>query len=67
METKWNTKPIDIDVLEDLKRKAKAVEWGRGGRKEYFALVAKGGFSEELIKRSKKEGIVLIAEDRVIS
>lgn len=66
VETKWNTKPIDTDVLEELKRKAKNVEWGSKGRKEYFALVAKDGFSEKLIKRSKKEGIVLITEDRVI-
>lgn len=67
VETKWNTKPLDTNVLDDLKRKAQKVEWGRKGRKEYFALVAKAGFNDELIEKSKKEGIILIKEDRVVS
>lgn len=65
VETKWNTKPVDTDVLEELKRKAKTVEWGSKSRKEHFVLVAKGGFNKELIERSKKEGILLIKEDRL--
>lgn len=65
VETKWNTKPIDIDVLDGLREKAKTVEWGRKGRKEYYALVAKGGFSKRLIKRAKEEHVLLIAQDKV--
>lgn len=67
VETKWNTKPLDTDVLDDLKRKAKKLEWGKKRRKEYYALVAKGGFNDRLVKRSKKEGIVLIEKDKVVS
>ncbi|MBU4017041.1 ATP-binding protein [Patescibacteria group bacterium] len=66
VETKWNTKPIDIDVLENLKKRSKAVEWGGKGRKEYFALVAKGGFTKKLIEQAKKEDVVLIHKDRVV-
>lgn len=65
VETKWNIRPIGTDVLDDLKRKSQKVEWGRGKRKEYFALIAKGGFNKELMDRSKKEGVTLIKEDRV--
>jgi len=66
VETKWNTKPIDKDVLEDLKRKAKTVEWGSEGRKEYYALVAKGGFTDRLIEQAKGENILLIDKDQVV-
>ena len=62
VETKWNTEPIGTDVLDDLRRKTQKVEWGRPGRKEYFALIAKGGFEEKLIERGKTEGVVLIKE-----
>lgn len=65
VETKWNTKPLDIDVLVDLKKSSKAIKWGSEKRKEYFALVAKGGFSEELIKKAEKENVLLILEDRI--
>jgi len=65
VETKWNTKPLGTNVVDDLKRKAQKFEWGREKGKEYFALVAKGGFNKELIERSKSEGIVLVEEDRI--
>lgn len=67
VETKWNTKPIKSEVLEDLKSKATKVAWGKEGRTEHYALVAKGGFSSELIVLAKKEKVVLIAKDEVVS
>lgn len=67
VETKWNEKPIGIDILSNLKQKAQLVQWGSGNRKEYYALVAKGRFTEELIEQAKKEHIILIEEDRVIA
>lgn len=60
VETKWNTKPLSIDVLNELKTKTAKVEWGQKGRKAYFALIAKGGFSNELVDLAKKEGVVLL-------
>lgn len=66
VETKWNIKPLEINILVELKKKAKKVEWGREGRKEYFALVAKGGFSEELISLSKEENVILIDKDKLL-
>lgn len=65
VETKWNKKPLEAGVLKDLKQKSQKVKWGRKGRKEYFALVAKGGFSERLIKEAQKEEVVLILEDKI--
>ena len=65
VETKWNKKPLGVDVLEELKNKAKFVEWGNSGRKEYFAIIAKGGFSEGLIKNARKEKALLINEGKI--
>lgn len=67
VETKWNKKPLGRGVLQELKQKSQKVKWGGKGRKEYFALVAKGGFSEELVKEAQKENVVLIQEDRVVN
>lgn len=67
VETKWNSKPIGAEVLNDLKRKAQVVRWGRKGRKEYYGLVAKGGFTDQLIDQAKKENVLLIQEDKVKS
>jgi len=66
VETKWNTKPIGTEVLNNLRKKAQQVEWGGEDRKEYFALIAKGGFTKQLMETAKQEGVVLIEEDRVI-
>lgn len=66
VETKWNEKPIGTQVLGQLRRKSAKVLWGKPGRKEYFALVAKGGFTDELISQAKHEGVLLIQEDSVL-
>lgn len=67
VEAKWNDKPISPYALQELKRKARNLKWGRDGRKEHFALVAKGGFDQALIEIAKKEKIILIHEDKVLN
>lgn len=67
VETKWNTKPIGTEVLNGLKKKASALVWGRLGKKEYYALIAKGGFTKELIEQAKQEKVVLIQEDHLLA
>ena len=66
VETKWSSKPIGTEVLNTLKKKSHQVQWGRPKRKEYFALIAKAGFIDQLIEVAKKEGVVLIQEDRLL-
>jgi uncharacterized protein len=66
VETKWNTKPIGTEVLNSLREKAKAVQWGTKDRKEYYALVAKGGFTDQLIELAHEEQVRLIQEDRLL-
>ena len=66
VETKWNTKPIGTEVLNRLKAKSQQVQWHNENRKEYFALIAKSGFTNELIEQAKTEKIVLIQEDKAL-
>lgn len=66
VETKWSSHPIGSSVLRDLRKKAQHVAWGNAARKEYFVLVSKGGFRDELMDQAKKENVVLIQEDQVV-
>lgn len=66
VETKWNKKPLGLNVLQNLKQKALEVPWGDAKRKEYFAIVAKGGFTERLVAQARKERVVLIHGDQLV-
>jgi len=58
-EAKWSNDPVGVDVLTTLQRKAPRVIWGTANRQEVFALFSKSGFTADLRRRAKAEGIVL--------
>ncbi|MFA4891683.1 MAG: DUF234 domain-containing protein, partial [Candidatus Gracilibacteria bacterium] len=66
-EAKWSNKPIEMDVLENLKKKTRFVDWNKSKRKEYFALFSKSGFSDKVKITAKKEGIILFEKNKMIS
>jgi len=51
-ECKWTNKKVDIDVLENLKRKSKEIKWKNDIRKEEFILFSKSGFTGRLEEMS---------------
>lgn len=65
-EVKWSNKPVGIDIYENLKRKAKLVEWGKDNRVEHFSLFSKSGFTDEMKKIAKKEKVLLFHKDKLI-
>ena len=65
-EVKWSDKPVGIDIYEALKLKAQKVEWGRDGRREFFCLFSKKGFTEAMIKRAKAEKVALFKKDEIL-
>ncbi len=65
-EVKWSRKPVGVDMLDDLKRKAELVDWNRKKRKEHFMLFSRSGFTEALFKTASKEGIILFKGEEVI-
>jgi len=56
-EVKWSNKPVGVNIYEDLKKKAQRVEWGRRTREEYFCLFSKSGFTPNMLKVAKTEGV----------
>ncbi|BAL80392.1 ATP-binding protein [Caldisericum exile] len=65
-EVKWSNKPVGVDIYENLKRKASLVEWKKEGRKEYYCLFSKSGFTDEMKKIAKKGNVMLFQKDNVI-
>ncbi len=58
-ECKWQDRPVDTDVYRALKEKAGYVQW-LPDRKDYFALISKEGFTEEMRKAAEEEGVLLL-------
>lgn len=65
-EVKWSNKPIGTNIYEGLKRKSQRVKWGKKNRKEYFALFSKAGFTPDMKKAAKKEGVYLFKKDKLV-
>jgi len=59
IECKWSRNLVDIDVLSKLKIKAERVEWYKGTRKDFFAIISRKGFTRRLIDAANKEGVLL--------
>ena len=57
-EARWTSRPIGIQVLDELKQKSSAVVPDAGWHVHY-ALFSRSGFTEALQDRAKKEGVLL--------
>ena len=65
-EVKWSEKPVGANVYEELKRKAENVSWGKRGRKEFFCLFSRKGFTDAMIKKAREEKVLLFREDSLL-
>ncbi|MFQ5830502.1 MAG: ATP-binding protein [Candidatus Methylomirabilia bacterium] len=65
-EVKWSPKPIGTDILRKLQAKATRVRWGRKGRREAFGLFGRKGFTPEMRKVARQEGILLFERTQQI-
>ena len=59
-EAKWSVNPVGTDILNDLEKKAKLVDWRKGERKEYFVLFSRSGFTANLEKLAGERGDLLL-------
>jgi hypothetical protein len=62
-EAKATEKHMGTDVLDMLKEKARKVNWGSTGRKEFYCLFSRKGFTAGLLEQARKEGVALFRED----
>ncbi|MHB8941570.1 MAG: DUF234 domain-containing protein [Desulfobacteria bacterium] len=59
-EAKWSVNPVGTDILNELEKKARLVDWRKGERKEYFVLFSRSGFTETLEKLAgEREDLLL--------
>jgi len=66
-EVKWSNKQVGTNVYDNLKRKARIVEWGKPGRIEFFALFSKSGFTSAMKTIAVKEKVILFKGDKPIN
>ena len=59
-ECKWSSKPVGTNVYFDLRKKVKDVRWEKGTRKERYILFSKSGFTADMMKMAKVEGVFLV-------
>ncbi|MHB1041051.1 MAG: hypothetical protein ACYC34_12055, partial [Desulfobacteria bacterium] len=59
-EARWSVNPVGTDILNELEKKARLVDWRKGERKEYFVLFSRSGFTETLEKLAgEREDLLL--------
>ena len=58
-ECKWRIRPVGLDVLRSLENKAKKVKWNIDDRIEYYAVFARRGFTDGLMRAARKEKVML--------
>lgn len=64
-EVTWSAKPVGTDILRALRVKASRVPWGRQRRREMFVLFSRHGFTPELRRAARADGVLLFREDRL--
>ncbi|MEI8132366.1 MAG: ATP-binding protein, partial [Leptolinea sp.] len=55
VECKWTSKPVGIEILAELERKAQLVKPDLGDRHIQFALCSRSGFTDQLIEGTKQK------------
>jgi AAA+ ATPase superfamily predicted ATPase len=65
-ECKWSQKPVGTNIYEDLRQKAKFVDWHQNTRKEYFILFSKSGFTDSMRALAKKESVFLVDKNKLV-
>ncbi len=61
-ECKWTSKPVGIDILAELERKAQLVKPELGDRQIRFALCSRSGFTPQLIKDVEQRTDVMLLD-----
>ena len=62
VECKWASKPVGMDILADLERKANLVKPQLENRKIYLALCSRSGFTSQLVQDAKQRPDVMLMD-----
>ena len=66
-ECKWSKKRVGVNVYDELIRKSYLVDWHNDARINRFILFSRGGFTEGMLERAKKERVFLVQGDQLHS
>lgn len=59
-ECKYTNRVMDVDILNELEKKAKLVEWNNNERKEKYILFSISGYTERLKDLSQKRDDIIL-------
>jgi len=67
VETKWTNQKVGLGVLKDLHKKSVEVKWREAKRTEYFVLISKSGFRDEVLQMGKIDpNLFLIEREEIV-
>lgn len=59
-ECKWTSKPVSVEIYNDLLLKKELVDWNNKERKEKFVFFSKSGFDKKMEEFAKKQKNILL-------
>lgn len=65
-ECKWSVNLVGVDILDELKRKAKRLNKEGEIPNLHYVLFARTGFTSALEKRAEEEGIMLFTVEEMV-
>lgn len=65
-ECKWSINPVGVNVLENLKSKARILAREKGLDQISFALFSRTGFTPALEEQAKIEGVKLVTVEQIV-
>ena len=65
-ECKWSVNPIGINILDELKQKALRLNKEDTILNIHYALFARAGFTPELKRRAKEDGVLLFTVEQMV-
>lgn len=60
VECKWSSKPVEMNILANLERKAAIIQGDLGNKKIYFALCSRSGFTPQLMDSSSNRSDIML-------
>jgi hypothetical protein len=65
-ECKWTSRPVGMNILDDLKRKAHSLTHDMRLRSVRYALFARSGFTDALQAYAHQEGVLLVGPEMLV-
>jgi len=65
-ECKWSTRPVGMDIFDELRRKAQLLQREGFWDQVHYALFSRAGFTKALQETAVQEGVILISSQDLV-